>query len=351
MRYAFLALMAAHGMAHLPGFLVPWRWLSSPDLPFKTTLLWGQLEVGEAGIRAIGVIWLLTGAAIVASAVGLAREAPWAAGIALPVVLISGLLCFVELPHARLGLALNVVVLLFLTVHPTVGVGGMRWRHATEAARGRLVASVPDQASLPASVSLPDSVEQYFAHVMPVGVPDRRVVSLTQSGEFRMSDAADSWRPFIATQDFTLDHPGFIWDARIKTVPLLPVYVRDSYINGIGGMSAAMLGLIPVMNAKPSSDLNAGALQRYLAEAIWFPEALRPEAGVHWEAIGESSARATLTDRGTTVSLIFEFNANNEVDRIWTPARQREVNGAYVATPWDVTCGDWQVQNGVRIPT
>jgi hypothetical protein len=113
-RYAFLALVAAHGIAHLPGFLVPWRLLSSPDLPFKTTLLWGRVEVGEAGIRVIGIVWLLTGLALVATAVGLARQAPWATSVLLPAIIASGLLCFIELPYARIGLLLNIGVFLVL---------------------------------------------------------------------------------------------------------------------------------------------------------------------------------------------------------------------------------------------
>lgn|GEM_PF-1135519 len=153
MRYAIPALLAAYGIAHLPGFLVPWRWLTSPELPFKTTLLWGWVEVGEAGIRAIGIGWLLTGFAVMATAVGLARQAPWAATAALPVVLISGLLCFIELPHARIGLALNVVMCLVLGLHPTIGAGALRWRHATEAASGRLVALAHTPVGTSGSVS------------------------------------------------------------------------------------------------------------------------------------------------------------------------------------------------------
>lgn len=357
-RYAFLALLAAHGIAHLPGFLVPWRLLSSPDLPWKTTLLWGWVEVGEAGIRAIGIVWLLTGLAVVATAVGLARQAPWAASAALPVVLISGLLCVIELPHARIGLALNVVMCLVLGLHPTMGAGALRWRHATEAASGRLVALAHTPVGTSTSVSevqgssdyLPIPVAQYFEHVLQPGSPAADTVTFTQRGEFRMGEAEDSWRPFTATQVFSVHTPGFVWDARIAAAPLMPVHVRDSYIDGTGGMVASVLGLFTVMNAPSTSALDAGALQRYLAEAVWFPQALRGP-NVAWESLDERSARATVTDRGTVVSLVYEFADDHTIARIWTPARAREVQGTFVDTPWEVVCLDWELRNGTRIPT
>jgi len=98
------------------------------------------------------------------------------------------------------------------------------------------------------------------------------------------------------------------------------------------------------------SGRNAGDLQRYLAEALWFPHALQRRE-VTWEAIDDHSARATLSDRGTVVSLVFEFAADHTVTRVWTPARAREVNGTFVPTPWEVSCRDWALRHGTLVPT
>lgn len=121
MRYALSVILAAHGIAHLVGFLVPWRILSSPDMPFKTTLLAGRVDVGDAGIRAIGVLWLLTAGFIVASAAGLALQARWAESMMLPAVLVSLVLCLIEVPEARIGVVLNVGLVLLLLLHPAMG--------------------------------------------------------------------------------------------------------------------------------------------------------------------------------------------------------------------------------------
>lgn len=241
---------------------------------------------------------------------------------------------------------------LFVLIHPTKGLGVRRWAGATDAARGRLAASAqPSAEDMSRSVSVPSPVERYFARVLPQGQRPVQRVTLKQSGQFRMSEEADSWRPFTATQHFQVDGPGFVWDSRIATAPLMPVFVRDSYVAGVGGMRASMLGLYTVMNALPSRQLNEGALQRYLAEALWFPTALLPSDHLTWEAIDASTARATFTDGATTASLIFDFDSSGDVRRVWTPSRPREVKGAYIATPWEVTCGEWREHGGMRIPT
>ena len=354
MRYALSALLAAHGVAHLVGFAVPWRLLTVPDMPFKTSLLAGRVNVGEAGIRVVGACWLLTAVAMVATALGFAIQARWAGFFVLPVMAVSLVLCVAELPQARIGLLLNGVLMPFIILHPALSPGLSSWRHAGNNVRAALDASARGAAGTFTFASvehLPAPVVRYFKHVLTEGQPIATGVSLTQHGEFRMGESEESWRRMQATEQFSVREPGFVWDARIDAYPLMPVLVRDSYVRGEAGMRASVLGLFTVMNAPASRELNAGALQRYLGEAVWFPSALLPVSGVRWAPIDDRSSLATLTDRDTTVSLVFHFNEANEVERVSTSSRLREVKGRYVPTPWTVTCRDYAIHNGMRIPT
>jgi hypothetical protein len=62
----FLAVcLAAHGLAHLPGFLVLWRLKTFPEMPYHTTLLSGHLEVGDVGAKVMGLLFLLGAMAFV----------------------------------------------------------------------------------------------------------------------------------------------------------------------------------------------------------------------------------------------------------------------------------------------
>jgi hypothetical protein len=111
---------------------------------------------------------------------------------------------------------------------------------------------------------------------------------------------ADNWKPLQALQDYVVDPPGFVWDARIAMAPALPVLVRDMFLAGQGSMRGKVVGWITVVDAAQTPALSTAALQRHLGEAIWFPTALLPRQGMCWESIDESRARATLSAGGVT---------------------------------------------------
>ena len=96
--------------------------------------------------------------------------------------------------------------------------------------------------------------------------------------------------------------------------------------------------------------MNAGALQRYLAEAAWLPVALLPRFGATWDEIDDATARATLREGDTTVSLDFTFDCSGDLTRVYSSARPREVRGAYEATPWTARFRNYQERCGMRIP-
>lgn len=195
---------------------------------------------------------------------------------------------------------------------------------------------------------LPPPVARYFRMALKEGQPMIRSVQIVQSGEFRKAD--DGWSPFEATQYFSAQPPGFVWDAAIRTAPLMNVRVRDAYIAGQGSMQAKIVSLVSVVNEHGKAVLNAGALQRYLAEAVWFPTALLPGEGVKWSEIDNSRALVILTNSGTTVSLEFHFNDIGEITGVFTPGRYREVKGKYELTPWKGHFRNYEEREGMRIP-
>ena len=143
---------------------------------------------------------------------------------------------------------------------------------------------------------------------------------------------------------------GFIWDASIHMMPLFPVRVRDSYINGAGSMLGTISGVIRIVNAHDTPGMASASLLRYLAEAAWFPTAFLPGQGVRWSAINDQSARATLTDGATTVSMDVHFAADGGIASI-SALRERDVNGRSEAMPWEGTYSStFLLVDGMKIP-
>jgi hypothetical protein len=229
--------------------------------------------------------------------------------------------------------------------------GDLRWKRITRAMLARLNAgrtAAPGAVYREADLAgLPGPVQTYFRNVLRDGQRLPVGARVSHEGSFR---AGDSWQPMKTTQVFSMYPPGFLWDASIRMAPGMNVRVRDAYLDGAGSMRAEVLGLVPVMDAHGAPELNAGALQRYLAEAIWFPPALLPGRGVQWTAIDASTARASLTEGKTTVSLDFFFNEQGEITGCYTSARFREVKGAYEPSPWQSRCWSYAERGGMRVP-
>jgi hypothetical protein len=232
-------------------------------------------------------------------------------------------------------------------------VGSVAWQRGTARLVERLDA-VPTQGG-PTTYSpdelqgLPAPVARFFGFALTPGQPLIRSARIEHRGDFRMALDA-SWEPFASVQHFTVHRPGFVWDARIRMAPLVDVRVRDSYVDGHGGMLARALGVITVVDQSATPHIDAGSLHRYLLESAWFPTALLPSQGVRWEAIDDRSARATLTDAGISVSMDAHFGERGEIVRV-EAERLRDVDGAGVPTPFVARVGRYERIDGMMIPT
>jgi hypothetical protein len=229
--------------------------------------------------------------------------------------------------------------------------GQRRWRSTTAALRARMRASRTcvtvtnyDRSEIEA---LPPPVQRYFDAVLQDGQPIITSVRFTQAGQFRQDEHKEIWQPFQATQFATMHPPGFDWDARIRMAPGVDVWVRDAYAFGAGSLRASVLGLVTVADVHGTEASARGELMRYLAEAAWYPTALLPSQGVRWEGIDDASARATLTDGPTSVTLEFRFATDGLIAQVWAASRPRS---ATESAPWLCRVSDYVQRGAMRIP-
>ena len=111
MRFILAALMALHGVAHLVGFAGAWQLAPAKEIPYKTTVLAGHVQLGDTGIRVMGILWLVAALVFIAAAVGAASDATWWIRVALVVTCVSLAMTIVEWPEARIGLFVNLAIL------------------------------------------------------------------------------------------------------------------------------------------------------------------------------------------------------------------------------------------------
>ena len=245
-----------------------------------------------------------------------------------------------------LGLAVIIAVALFY--------GARRWQTATDEMHKNLAAAcLPiERKTYDADEleGLPAPVQRYFRAVLKDGQPLISAVSLEQIGTFNMSEAGEQWKPFTATQRVITQRPGFDWEARVMMMPGVAVRVHDAYIAGVGILHASLFGLFTMANQRGTPEAVQGELLRFFAEAVWYPTALLPSQGVHWEAVDDTSAKSTLKDGETTVMLLFRFGGDSLIESVRAEARGRTIPGTTIPIPWEGRFSNYELREGMRIP-
>ena len=232
--------------------------------------------------------------------------------------------------------------------------GSRSWQAATKTMHAKLEASRlpngtkqynPDELS-----GLPAPVQRYFRAVLKDGQPIISAVTVEHKGTFNLSESGEQWKPFTSTQRVITQSPGFDWEARIAMMPGLNVRVHDAYVAGEGILHASLFGLVSLVNLRGTPEVAQGELMRFFAEAAWYPTALLPSQGVKWEAVNDTSAKATLKDNEITLTMLFSFNDDDLIQSVRAEARERTVAGAVIPTPWEGRWNEYALRSGMRIP-
>lgn len=217
-----------------------------------------------------------------------------------------------------------------------------------EAARQAAPARVFDPGELE---GLPEPVVRHLRQALPPGTPIIRSVDVTHHGTFNMGESEEKWKPFTSRQRVVTQRPGFVWDARVSMGPGLTAYVHDAYVDGEGVLEAAIDGAFTVVDLRDRQETARGEFMRFFAEAPWYPTALLPSQGVKWEAIDERSARGTLADGDTVLSMTFTFGPDGLIETIRADSRGRTVGSQVIPTPWEGRMSNYQRRDGLLIPT
>jgi len=104
-------VLAAHGLIHLIGFVVPWRLAVVDGFASRTTALGGVLALGDVGARMVGLAWLVLAIGFVVAAVATLRGVSWAAALTALLALASIVVSVLGLPETGAGIVVNLGIL------------------------------------------------------------------------------------------------------------------------------------------------------------------------------------------------------------------------------------------------
>ena len=237
-----------------------------------------------------------------------------------------------------------------------IAFGRARWQRATKVQMALLESArtpMPSRRYHERELEgLPAPVQRYFRAVLKDGQPIIAAASFELAGRINMSTTGgEDWRLFTSWQRAIVQRPGFLWNGHVTMFPGLVAHVHDSYIAGTGTLHAAMLGLFTVAQVQGNGEIARGELMRYFAEAAWYPTALLPSQGVHWAAVDDRSANATLADGSINLTLLFRFDDAGLITSVHADARGSGVGKAMVMLPWDCGLSNYQLRHGMLVPT
>jgi hypothetical protein len=232
--------------------------------------------------------------------------------------------------------------------------GTSRWEAGTKELRDRMEASrvsvQPQLVHFDEIDGLPAPVQRYFRKTLQDGQSMVAGVRIQHRGTFNMSETGEQWKPFTSDQQVIAQRPGFDWNGRMTILPGIPVLVHDAYIAGEGILHAALFGLFSLVNMQGMGDIAKGELMRFFAEAAWYPTALLPSQGIHWEAVSNRSAQGTLTEGDIKITMLFTFSEQDLIESVQAEARGRTVGSKVIPTPWKGHFWNYEEHNGIQIP-
>ena len=104
-------VLALHGVIHPIGFVSPWRIASLEGFAYRTTVLGGAQDIGDVGVRLIGLVWLGLTFGFLAAGHAVWRGKPWAVGLTGALAMASLIVCVAGSPETAAGVAIDVVIL------------------------------------------------------------------------------------------------------------------------------------------------------------------------------------------------------------------------------------------------
>ena len=270
---AFIIIAILHGLIHLMGFAAYWPLAKISELPYKTSLLNGRLELGAGGMRFFSLLWLAAALGFVAAALALAFGKSFWAPLMLGAVLLSLVLCLLDWQVAWRGALIDLFFLLVLGI-----VFGLRLQPAPFQAYSAPAAVLE---TVPLPVGLPDPVERFYRQSYGDQVPVYHSAVISGRGTLRFMGITFPARLRFTHQNGR-DYRHYI-EATFYGWPIMKV--NEHYLDGHSRLA------LPFGVVENDPKVDSAANQGLWGEMSAYPAAFLTDPRLRWEPLEADSAR------------------------------------------------------------
>lgn len=193
---------------------------------------------------------------------------------------------------------------------------------------------------------LPEPAQRYLRYAGVVGRPLVDTLRVRQSCRMRPAPNGFSM-PLVAEQWYSVEPPGFIWDATVPVAGLPLVRGRDGYVDGRGMMTIKAGSMIPLVDAS-GPEMDQASLLRHLSEMPWFPSAFLRDR-ISWESIDDTSVRVSIADGDLRATGVMEIDPDGRLVEFRTE-RHAMVGKSFELRPWSAPTHAYGEFEGLRLP-
>jgi uncharacterized protein DUF6544 len=193
---------------------------------------------------------------------------------------------------------------------------------------------------------LPEPAQRYLRYAGVIGKPLVDTVRVRQTCRMRPAQNGISF-PLVAEQWYTIEPPGFIWDATVPLAGVPLIRGRDGYLDRRGVMTIRAGSLLPLVNAA-GPEMDQASLLRHLSEMPWFPSAFLRDR-ITWEAIDDSTVRVSIVDGDLRATGTLEIDAEGRLVE-FRCERHAMVGDAFELRPWSAPTYAYGEFEGLRLP-
>lgn len=290
-RLVFLLLLPVHGLIHLMGFAKAFHLTKIEQLTREIT-------------KPAGVLWLTAGLLFVFTAILLLfrNEQWWIPGVLA--VVSSQVLIVSAWGDAKMGTVANVVLLLGCIA------GFGKWQferqyrcdvQASLSGIGNATDTLVTERDLKA---LPAPVQRYLRYAGVLNKPRVKCMRVVMDG--RMREKGKEWFPFTSEQYNFYQDPTRLFFMKGRMFGMtVPGYHRYQRVTAT--MDVRLIGLYSVIRVRGAEMNKAETVTLFNDMCLMAPATLIDER-IAWQAINDTSAKATFTNGAVSISATLFFN-------------------------------------------
>lgn len=190
--------------------------------------------------------------------------------------------------------------------------------------------------------SVPEPVARYFEAALGSIREGAPAAVLTMRGSIKIG----RWLPFRAHQ-LLAPRLGTVWEATVAGL----IRGSDRYVDGEGGMSWRLFGLVPFVRAE-GPEVWRSAAERAAGESIWVPSAVAPGTGTDWVSSAPDRLSAVIDTDGHRLRVEHRIDADGRLTgssflRWGDPDR----TGTWQEHPFGVEIAEHHRFGSVQIPS